>query len=269
MVAAVLALAAAAFLASQFVANRHFEITYYQLATDKFEDTIKIVLMSDLHDQQYGPDNQELIQAVAEEKPDMILMAGDMVNASDDNVNGIRALCRELLTVAPIYYGIGNHEGAMTFGRMDSIAIDRFLEEDGVCVLYNDTAEFQKGDTIISIAGISTNVNNYDKWSRGEIQDFWLSNHYKILLSHYPKLYYEKLRDAQMDLAVAGHYHGGLIRLPFVGGLFHPEAGFFPQYDGGCYQLTYGTLIVTRGIGNHGLIPRINNRPELVVITIN
>ena len=71
-----------------------------------------------------------------------------------------------------------------------------------------------------------------------------------------------------MDLAVAGHYHGGIIRIPGLGGLYHPKTGFFPKYDGGKYELAQGTLIVTRGIGNHGLIPRINNRPELVIIDV-
>ena len=255
-------------LAFKVIGNNCFEITVYRLDSDQIDEQVRMVLMSDLHSVEYGEGNCELIEAVREAAPDLILMAGDMVNQDDQDLHVIRHLCRELVKIAPVYYSMGNHEGTMTYGRQDSIAIDRFLEEDGVCVLYNQTTEFTKGNTTLQIAGISTSESNYDKWSKSKLEDFWQSDDYKILISHYPSLYYEKLYDADMDLAVAGHYHGGIIRIPGLGGLYHPKTGFFPKYDGGKYELAQGTLIVTRGIGNHGLIPRINNRPELVIIDV-
>lgn len=92
---------------------------------------------------------------------------------------------------------------------------------------------------------------------------------FKILVSHHPDLYYKELADAEVDLALAAHYHGGQISIPGLGGLYHPNAGFFPRYAEEVHQLEHAELIVSRGLGNHGLIPRVNNKPELVVITVN
>lgn len=249
--------------------DRRLQITRYRVETDKVSTDWKLVVMSDLHSWEFDKNNRTLIQTVTEEAPDAILMLGDMVNKEDKDISVIRYLCSELKNIAPVYYSMGNHEGVMMNGRMDSIAIDKILREDGVFVLYNETGTIEKNGDSIMLAGISTSEENYDKWSKGELGEFWNADNYKILLSHYPSLYYDKLKDADVDLALAGHYHGGLIRIPGMGGLFHPDDGFFPRYAGGQYELDNGTLIVTRGLGNHGIIPRINNRPELVTIEIH
>lgn len=256
------------FLTVQFAGNRSFGITHYDLTSAKLEDSLRIAVMSDLHSREFGEKNADLVAAVAEEKPDLIAMVGDMVNQDDTDISVIRTLCKQLQEIAPVYYSMGNHEGYMTITRTDSIALHDILKEDGVHVLYNQVEEFTKGDTTICLAGISTAENNYDKWSKSALEKFWEFDGYKILLSHYPSLYYEKLKDAKMDLALAGHYHGGIVQIPGIGGLYHPVEGFFPKYSGGEYQLTYGTLIVSRGMGDQHFSPRINNRPELIIIDI-
>ncbi len=156
---------------------------------------------------------------------------------------------------------------AMHLIRLYLMCLD-ILEKEDVRFLINQTTEFQKKDTVIKIAGISNEAKGYDYWAKEKLAGFWEQEGYKLVLSHFPDLYYEKLKEAELDLALAGHYHGGMIRIPGVGGLFHPEEGFFPEYSGGLYALTKGTLIVSRGIGGHGWIPRVNNRPELVVIEL-
>lgn len=249
--------------------NRHIEITRYELETQKFDTSLKIAVMSDLHSCEFGEKNSELIEMVRAEKPDLIAMAGDMVNKDDDNLTVVRNLCTKLNEIAPVYYSMGNHEGTMMNGRMDSIAIDKVLEEDGIRVLYNESEPLKHDGVEIQIAGISTSEVNYDKWSRDNLEEFWESEDYKIFISHSPTLYYEKMANAEFDLAIAGHFHGGMIRLPGLGGLYHIDTGFFPRYSGGAYELANGTLVVTRGLGNHGAIPRINNKPELVMIEIN
>lgn len=257
------------FLAIQFAGNRSFEITHYYLTSSKLKEPLRLAVMSDLHSREFGEKNSDLVAAVAEQEPDLIAMVGDMVNQDDDDISVIRTLCRKLQEIAPVYYSMGNHEGYMTITRTDSIALHEILKEDGVHVLYNQVEEFTKGDDTICLAGISTAENNYDKWSKDALKKFWDFNGYKILLSHYPSLYYEKLKDAKMDLALAGHYHGGIIRIPGLGGLYHPAEGFFPKYSGGQYRLTYGTLVVSRGMGDKHFSPRINNRPELIMIDID
>ncbi len=258
----------AVLLLIQIYSDTHFQITYYELESEKTEAPVKIVVLSDLHSVEYGQGNQKLIEAVKTEEPDFIAMLGDMVNKDDTDFSVIRHLCRELKEIAPVYYTLGNHEGSLMFGRLDSVELDKFLEEEGVKVLINQVAEFKKDDTTICLAGTSNGAQDYDQWAREKLEDFWSMEGYKIVLSHFPDLYYDKLKDKDFDLALAGHYHGGIIRIPGVGGLYHPEEGLFPRYSGGRYLLTHGVLIVSRGIGGHGFIPRINNRPELVVIEI-
>ncbi len=248
--------------------NRQFEVTYYQLSSEKITTPIKFVVLSDLHSVEYGENNVELVEAVKKEKPDFIAMIGDMLNQDDGDATVIENLCRDLKEVAPIYYTLGNHEGTLMYGRLDSVALDEILARENVRLLINQTAEFQKGDTMIEIAGISNEAEGYDYWAKEKLTNFWEKEDYKLVLSHFPDLYYEKLKDEKFDLALAGHYHGGVIRIPGMEGLFHPEEGFFPKYSGGEYALTNGTLIVSRGIGGHGWIPRVNNRPELVVIEL-
>lgn len=257
------------FVALQLYGNRNFEVTYYDLTTKKLKESLCIAVLSDLHSTEYGDKNSDLIAAIEKEKPDFIAMLGDMVNQDDTDITVVRTLCSQLAEIAPVYYSMGNHEGTMMTTRTDSIAINEILKSDGVHVLYNQVEDFVKGHDTVRIAGISTSYNNYDTWSKERIEDFWDYDGYKIMLSHYPALYYSKLKDADLDLALAGHYHGGIIRIPGLGGLYHPEDGFFPKYSGGRYSLTKGELIVSRGLGDSHFIPRINNRPELVIVHIN
>lgn len=259
----------AVFLVIQTMANRNFETTYYNLSSPKVSEPVRLAVLSDLHSVEYGENNSELIDAISNEQPDLILMLGDMINMDDTDFSGLRQLCAALKDIAPVYFTLGNHEGSLMYSRLDSVPLDSMLMEAGVNVLINQTADWQKGDTVCRIAGISIDASGYDKWAREKLESFWSMDGYKIVISHFPNLYYSKLRDADFDLALAGHYHGGLVQIPGVGGLYHPETGFFPEYSGGQYELTNGTLIVSRGIGSHGLIPRINNLPELVIVEIS
>ncbi|MCI8567209.1 MAG: serine/threonine protein phosphatase [Lachnospiraceae bacterium] len=269
LVPCLLLLLLAAYVGSEILANRHFEITRYFLESEKVDTPVKIAVLSDLHSMEYGTKNSELIEAIRTEQPDFIAMIGDMVNDDDTDFTVIRELCRALREIAPVYYTLGNHEGTLMYSRLDQVALDEMLTEDGVKMLINEVTEFQKGNTTIRIAGISNEAAGYEYWAKDKMEAFWEMDGYKLVLSHFPDLYDSLLKDATMDLALAGHYHGGLIRLPGLGGIYHPATGFFPQHAGGQYSLTNGTLIVSRGIGGHGGIPRINNRPELVIIEIH
>lgn len=248
--------------------DKNFGITRYILESGKIDGKIKIVALSDLHNKEYGENNINLIKAIDTEEPDMIVMLGDMVNQDEDNLSIIRYLCQELMKIAPVYYALGNHEGTMMTREENTIAIDQILQEEGVHVLCNRYELFHKNGLTICIGGITTNEKNYDDWSEEAMKEFFENDSYKILLSHFPSVYYERLKNEQFDLAFAGHYHGGMIRIPILGGVYHPETGFFPRYSGGCYKLTFGKLIVSRGLGNHGMIPRINNKPELLVVEV-
>lgn len=273
LIGTVVFLAAALLLAAmlwKLSDNSEFETTFYRVTSDKIGDSFRIVLLSDLHNSEFGEKNRELTEEIKRLKPDLILMAGDMVNDDDPDVSIVTDLCGTLREVAPVYYGLGNHEGNLMYLETGyQIPLDSYLFEAGVTVLYNNSvsAEIKGNDVEIGVA--ATNPDNFEELSSEFISEFEKKDGFKILISHYPTLYYDCLADAEIDLAVAGHFHGGLIRLPGGRGLFHRDTGFFPRYCYGEFKLEHGNLIVSRGLGNHGKIPRINNRPELVVINVS
>ncbi len=250
--------------------NRHFEVTTYNLQTDKIGGEYRIVLISDLHNAEFGEDNSELVQGVKDLEPDMILMCGDMVNKDDPDVSIVLDLCRNLINTADIYYIFGNHEGTLMYVT-EKIPLDAYLAELGVNTCYPGEYTIEQGDNPIRLFCASLEKESYEgnRSLQKAFELFTEEDGFKIVASHFPSMIYDTLNGSDFDLGVAGHYHGGQIIIPGVGGLYHIETGFFPEYYGGIYPLGRGQLIVTRGLGNSSLLPRINNRPELVLIDIN
>lgn len=251
------------------VGNQRFEITVYQMQSERVQSDFRIALLSDLHNEEYEAGNYELVEAIRQSQPDLILLAGDMVNQDEIDVHVVLELCGNLKRIAPTYYTLGNHEGVLMYARgEDGVALDTQLMELGVPMLY-----FGCEDIVIRGNPITLGVFSYpeaesDALDMEEVQRFEENSGFRILISHYPSIFYEKLFNADAELAVAGHYHGGQVRLPFLGGLYHVDDGFFPRYSGGEYELGRAKLIVSRGLGGHTGIPRVNNRPELVLIDV-
>ena len=253
--------------------NESFGITYYTVCSEKIGSDIRAVLLADLHCKEYGHKNEKLVEAIAEQKPDMILIAGDMVNYDNRDISVAVELCRDLVEIAPVYYCYGNHEAVLMHGLPESerLAVDEYIRQTGTTFFYNNFITATVNGNTIEIGGFqgTSHGEGFEEWIKNPLEEFEASDHFKLLISHFPGLYYEGIKaDVNADLAVAAHYHGGLIRLPIFGGLYHPDDGFFPRYSGGEYRLEHATLIVSRGLGDHEWIPRINNQPELVVIDI-
>lgn len=252
--------------------NGSIGIKTYHIGTDKVDGAYRIVLMSDLHNSEFGDHNADLVQAVKEQEPDMILMCGDMVNKDDPDVSVVTELCGQLTETADIYYILGNHEGVLMYEEGGyKVPLDAYLTELGVTVCYNGEYTIENGDTPLHLFAVSMEEESYE--AKPDLQKafelFTEEEGFKIVASHYPAILYGTLRGKEYDLAVAGHYHGGLVNIPGKGGLYHTDTGFFPEYYGGIYRLDHAQLIVTRGLGNSSFIPRINNQPELVLIDIN
>lgn len=245
------------------------EVTFYHLYSSKMTgaENARIVVLADLHNREFGDGNADLIAKIAVLKPDLIIMAGDMVNGDDDNLDIILNLCDELVEIAPIYYSPGNHESHLLYER-ESPLESRLLER-GVHVLINRAEEVMIHKTPFLIGSLTTSPEGYHEYGAAFIEEYEKSDDFKLLISHYPSLYYEALANTEIDLGVCGHYHGGLVRLPVVGGLYHGDTGLFPKYSNGMYELPHSTIFVSRGMGDHSGFPRINNRPELAVIDIN
>lgn len=259
----------ALFLGGRFLLNDHLETTFYHLYSLKAEgaETTRLVVLSDLHNREFGAGNADLVGEIDALRPDLILIAGDMVNADDDNLEIILTLCEKLVEIAPVYYGPGNHENHLFYEKKSPL--EGLLIEKGVHVLVNRAEEVTIHKTPFLIGSITTAPEGFEEYGAAFFEEYEKSNAFKLLITHYPGLYYQALADGKIDLGICGHYHGGQIRLPGIGGLYHGDTGLFPRYSGGMYTLPNSTIFVSRGMGGHGRLPRINNRPELAVIDIN
>ncbi len=259
------------FLGRSLLSNE-LEVTFTHIYSPKVKngETIRVIALADLHNSQFGQDNTELVNHIYNLKPDMIVIAGDMVNKNDPDTSIVLSLCNQLKEIAPVYYGFGNHEMVMIY--QNDIRLDYALEEMGIAIFKNTavTAEI-KGTTFLIGSLPSSAEGFYDDSRFAEYMGKYLEedDSFKLLITHFSDMYYDILADAKIDLGICGHFHGGQIQVPGLGGLYSVDHGFFPEYCNGLYQLENGSIYVSRGLGNSRKIPRINNRPELAVLDIN
>ena len=235
-------------------------------------DGYTIVHLSDLHGKGFGKGQERLLAKVEKEAPDLIAFTGDLIN-SENEKERIRSLelMKGLVAYAPVYLITGNHD--QTVGGFDSLEQD--LTEVGVKVLRNESTVLARGGNEILLAGIDDPL--FTPYAASAIQSVQDSMSeaiqgsspavFKILLAHRPELV-SVYADAQIDLILSGHAHGGQVRLPFVGGLVAPGQGFFPHYTSGAYREDNSVMVVSRGLGNSILPQRLFNRPEIIAITL-
>ncbi len=245
------------------------KVTFYHLQSDKVQSSFRIVQLSDLHLHEFGAKNAELVDWVKRLNPDIIAITGDMNVHYNDDTHIVTELCTQLTQITDVYYVMGNHEWVDYIHRKTSIKDD--IVATGVTMLENSYIETQiKGNQII-IGGLVNEVSNYEKYTAPQFMEkFMKTDGFKLLLVHYPEYFLGKLNRYQIDLAMCGHTHGGLIRLPFFGGLYASDQGFLPELYEGMQTVTGGSVVVvSRGLGGDSKIPRINNNPEIVVVDVN
>lgn len=253
----------------RYLLSDELEVTFHHVYSPKIAggENIRVVVLSDLHNREFGPENEELVGQVALLKPDLIAIAGDMVNADDGSLDVVLTLCRKPVGIAPVYYSPGNHESNLMYEK--GSPLEALLLEEDVHVLVNRAEGLTLHRTPLLIGGLTTSADGYKEYGAEFFEEYEKISAFKLLIAHYPSLYYEHLANGAVGLGICGHYHGGQFRLPGIGGLYHVDTGFFPKYNGGIYQLPNATVFVSRGMGGHNGLPRINNRPELAVLDIN
>ena len=246
--------------------NLAIDVTHYEIKSKKIKKNLKLLVFSDLHDRDI---NNRLISIIEEEKPDKIIFAGDMVDGRFKNIGTFLKLC-DLLEGKEVYYTYGNHEYYLRkdFDKFDSIMKDSKIN------LLNDKKTNLTKDIVLNglICDLSfyrrsktkKPSSDYIKSKLGDLDE----NKFNILVAHNPLLF-ESYARYGFDLVISGHVHGGVIILPFLGGLLSPEYRFFPKYYKGLYKIKNSSMIVSRGLGFARALPiRFNNPAEVVVINI-
>ena len=263
---AILALLGAGLAFAVWDSSEHPEITEYRVCSDKCPDSFdgfKIIQLSDLHGADFGGG---LVEKVRQQEPDIIALTGDFVTDEDD-LGAVRALVRELTQICAVYFVSGNHE----FGSQLAGEVRGIMEEAGVTYLGNDFVLIERDGESIVLAGVKDPLAYADMPSPPELMrqiNEQYPDSYTILLGH-RNYWMTEYPELPADLILSGHAHGGLIRLPGVGGLIGTDRSLFPDYDGGLYENGNYTMIVSRGLGNSVSIPRLFNRPEIVSITLS
>ena len=251
-------------------------VTSYTINAD-LANSLRIVQLTDLHEEEFGNNNRELIRIVEERNPDLIVMTGDMQNKDDGDTSVVCDLIRNLSAITDVYYGYGNHEKAWekSFNR-DFAGL---ISEAGAIVVDNGYVDIEVKDNNLRIAGYMgyySAVHMTSHTEEEQKQDLEFENafedtdRYKILLNHIPTSWVDwgYTNHYPIDLVFCGHYHGGQMVLPFVGPLYAPYIGFFPDNVKGVYQGTQTTCILSAGLGTESFVPRVNNPPEIVVVDL-
>lgn len=251
--------------------NNGLVITAYEYADAKITPELagfRILQISDLHSKNF---RGRLTKKIREQKPDIIVITGDLIDSYDRDIATASKLIADILSIAPVYFVPGNHENNNS--RLYS-QLAAFLAVSGVTVLEDSSCKIsEKGLNIIGIADPAFSDSAfYDEGAVMTAMQQATENNseedmFNLLLAHRPD-YFDLYSQCNVDLVFCGHAHGGQVRLPFVGGLVAPGQGLFPEYTSGIHKKNDTSMVISRGLGNSILPLRIFNRPEIVVVTL-
>lgn len=261
-----------------YISKYGLTTSHYEVTTDKITSPIRIVQLTDLHNSVFGNDNERLISEVSKQSPDIIVLTGDILNSDEENAAIAVDVIEKFTDVASVYVSYGNHEKAheMLWGTDLKTA----FEQAGAHVLdfaYEDIEINGQQLRLGGLYGYCTPAKYLEtKEANPEecafLEEFQSTENFSILLTHMPFAWIvnDGISEWNVDCVFTGHDHGGLIRMPVIGGLYAPDQGFFPGKDFGLYYSKdkEKVMVLSRGLGKSGRIPRFNNVPEIVVVDI-
>ena len=271
--------AAAAGLAWSKYERGHFVTEELVFSSSKIKEPAVLVFLSDLHDNTFGEKNEKLLKEIKRIHPDAVLIGGDTMVTKPGRADLSRT--KELLQgisrlSCPVFYANGNHEQRMqrdrgVYGSMYD-EFRKLLEEYQVNYLQNKTVQWRDD---IAVSGVDIAWKYYQDFHPGSMVPSYLarrlgkaeSERFQILLAHSP-LFFDAYAGWGADLSLAGHFHGGTIRLPGLGGVMTPQYQFFHPFCGGVFEQNGRWMLVSRGLGTHSINIRIGNRPQLAVIRL-
>lgn len=220
----------------------------------------KILQITDFHCKEFGDKEKPLIKMAKRVDPDIIVLTGDIVDEAH-SIENAEYLLAGLTEIAPVYYVTGNHE------YREGAPFTEFLDlcvDYGVTYLKNDTVEIEKDGEKILLTGLDFKESTHNM---RDVLGYADNNFFNILLYH-DSTKFNFLSEYGYDLIISGHGHGGLIRIPFLGGLIGTDGNFFPTYDYGYFQEKDSVMISSSGLGD-ARIPRWNNPRECVQIKLH
>lgn len=253
--------------------NTALELNTYTIESEKLPksfDGYKIAHVSDLHNNEMGEHNENLLAMLKDSSPDIIAITGDIVDSRNTDIEIALQFANEAEKIAPCYYITGNHEARVS----EYESLKKGLIEIGVTVLEDKSISLEKSGEDITLMGVDdpSFITDYllvddEEVMQDKLSELKSEDSYTILLSHRPELFKIYVEN-DIDLVLSGHAHGGQFRLPFVDGLYAPNQGLFPEYDSGLYTEENTNMIVSRGIGNSLFPFRFNNRPEVILVKL-
>jgi predicted MPP superfamily phosphohydrolase len=263
----------AAFLAAGLCQD--LKLTEYHLSSIKLRSgvCVRLLLLSDLHGKRWGIGQRRLLALAHRAAPDAVFMAGDMTDAGGDPEAALE-LARAFASDIPVCFVTGNHD----LPAGDRTDLYRLMRKAGVTVLSNETVTIDIGKERLRVSGLC-DPGTYERLNREHPKQTYLqcldglkpldSRYFNLLVAHRPE-YIDAYEQAGFDLALCGHTHGGVIRLPRpLNGLYASGQGLFPKYAAGLIGRNTLTAVISRGLHAGPLRPRFFNRPEAVLVCVS
>ncbi len=274
------------FFYENYRSNHQLGSNRYIIISDKipkrFHDK-KIVFLSDLHNNEMGKDNLKILDMLEQEKPDYVFVGGDMiVSKLGNHYNTALEFMRRLAVRYPVYCGNGNHEARLLWREAEDaeygVIYHKYIEElkkAGVHHLCNETIKIKEGSDYIYLSEIELSKEYYKKLRSVTLKEAYMTERlgicekdsFHVLLAHNPA-YFETYAAWGADLTLSGHVHGGIMRLPVLGGVISPSYKLFPKYDAGLFTNKEKNMIISVGLGSHSIKIRLFNPPKIDIITL-
>lgn len=258
--------------------THRFVVVRYRFASPKLKKNLRLVMLSDLHNARYGQDNEQLLEVIRAQQPDCVVLAGDMITAKKkEKCDRTLALIRQLSEQYPVYYAYGNHEQKLICNRERFGDLGERFEEElkktKVRPLHNLHCILKESN--VALYGLEIGWDFFQRFEKKPMPAGYLeellgrpdSAAYCLLLAHNPD-YFPEYAAWGAELVLSGHVHGGIIRLPFLGGVISPAMRLFPKYDGGLFKEGESRMVLGRGMGTHSPNVRLFNPAELVVVEL-
>ncbi len=227
---------------------------------------LKIAHLSDIHGNSFGENNAELLDTLRAEKPDIIALTGDLCDDEHPPAT-VRPLLEQLIAIAPVYYVTGNHE----WSTRQVNELTEMMAELGITPLRNEYIRLGEGESTLILAGIDDKNGYADMKTPAQLMAEIRAAEGDapvVLLSHRPDEV-ESYWDMGYDLVFAGHYHGGVVQIPKVGGLISPARTLFPEYSKGLYTgADGGSMILSAGLAGNVMPPRLFNPMHVPIVIL-